>query len=244
MQGHAVSQGLHAVWHEQAAGVGSQDVHSGAAHEARAGTPQPQLPHGSPVQRVPGPNGLYTHPQFAHPVLRRHSPAISNIASVRFMTQGISCGNDRPVCPGNRVTGIYRMRWFTCPSWLRASPYYIGRKVIEIEKIRRIGKTFPKSPIHPVCDYFVSEEICPWELVQPAPRKERGKGTLIGEEGPGWNSGTGAVGDIAPHMWSPTCWRLELTLPKTTGIGLARFQPLESIPESDLIRNLLTGSLR
>lgn len=33
-----------------------------------------------------------------------------------------------------------------------------------------------------------------------------------------WDFGTGALGDIAPHMWSPAYWGLELTAPKKVEI--------------------------
>jgi len=49
-----------------------------------------------------------------------------------------------------------------CPSQFRASPYYIGRKVAEIEKNRRIGNDPLRSPVHPACVDSVGEDTCPW----------------------------------------------------------------------------------
>jgi predicted dehydrogenase len=51
-----------------------------------------------------------------------------------------------------------------------------------------------------------------------------------------WDFGTGALGDIAPHMWSPAYWGLELDQPESVEIVETSGPVTEMFPEATTLR--------
>lgn len=51
-----------------------------------------------------------------------------------------------------------------------------------------------------------------------------------------WDFGTGALGDIAPHMWSPAYWGLELDAPQSVEVAETSGPMTEMFPAATILR--------